>query len=332
MKMASSSYTSHIKASHLKSLIEADGDCQSKLSQISQLVGVPPPVADTEASTASASESDPQLNEAEIAERQKLERRDESYRKILDGLSGKSEKLARGLLQRIETAENLSFDYGTLEISINGIKKTNSSIRSLVHRMITVSSPQLPICLAEFINGLIDNRVPLNYFQNSDCLQLRLSLLSLKKNQQLNDISGNTVSNIEGSEGTPATPATPDTPATPATPTVGEQEVTGVSNEANAGASSVESRSSLKRGREEDQEEENLENNSKKVRFDDSVANFDGKINRKKRAREVDEEDVTEKKQEKKRKKSAPKKVRTPGTRKSSRLQLKDDLATDWVS
>ena len=43
-----SAYTSHIKASHLKSLIQSEGNCQEKLSKISELVGLPGPVDDKE--------------------------------------------------------------------------------------------------------------------------------------------------------------------------------------------------------------------------------------------------------------------------------------------
>ena len=242
-----SAYTSHIKASHLKSLIQSEGNCQEKLSKISELVGLPGPVDDKESTI--NNETGSQVNEVEEAERQKLERREECYKKILEGLSGKNEKLARGLLQRIETCQNFSFDYRISEISINGIRKSNSSIRSLVHRIITVASPQLPICLTEFINGLIDNSVPISYYQNADCLQIRLSLINIKKNGQLsNDNAVENVNNIEegGNQINTAPP-----------PASGEEGVATVrNNEASETPPPVELKSIRKRSREEDADDQ----------------------------------------------------------------------------
>ena len=318
-----SAYTSHIKASHLKSLIQSEGNCQEKLSKISELVGLPGPVDDKESTI--NNETGSQVNEVEEAERQKLERREESYKKILEGLSGKNEKLARGLLQRIETCQNLSFDYGTLEISINGIRKSNSSIKSLVHRMITVASPQLPICLTEFINGLIDNLVPISYYQNADCLQIRSSLINIKKNGQLsNDNAVENVNNIEegGNQINTAPP-----------PVSGEEEVATLrSNEGVETQPPVELKSIRKRSRVEDADDQELERNSKRVKFEENDAKFDGKVNKKKRGREVDEEEENKEKPENKKKKTAAKKVKVQGTRTSKRLQLKKEIASDWVS
>lgn len=319
-----SAYTSHIKASHLKSLIQSEGNCQEKLSKISELVGLPGPVDDTESTI--NNEIGSQVNEAQEAERLKLERREESYKKILEGLSGKYEKLARGLLQRIESCKNLSFDYATFEISINGIKKSNSSIRSLVHRMVTVSSPELPICLTEFINGLIDNSVPISYFQNADCLQIRLSLINIKKNGQLSNdnVTENVNNTDEGGNEISAPP--------PVVSGAGEVATVG-KNEVAETAQSPELKSIRKRSRVEDAEDDELERNSKRVRFEKNDATYDGNINKKKRGREVDEEEEnTEKKPEKKKKKTVAKKERAIGTRRSSRLQLKDEIASDWVS
>ena len=318
-----SAYTSHIKASHLKSLIQSEGNCQEKLSKISELVGLPGPVDDKESTI--NNETGSQVNEVEEAERQKLERREECYKKILEGLSGKNEKLARGLLQRIETCQNLSFDYGTLEISINGIRKSNSSIRSLVHRMITVASPQLPICLTEFINGLIDNSVPISYYQNADCLQIRLSLINIKKNGQLsNDNAVENVNNIEegGNQINTAPP-----------PVSGEEGVATVrNNEASETSPPVELKSIRKRSRVEDADDQELERDRKRVKFEENDAKFDGKVNKKKRAREIDEEEEKNEKPENKKKKTAAKKVKATGTRRSKRLQLKEEIASDWVS
>ena len=318
-----SAYTSHIKASHLKSLIQSEGNCQEKLSKISELVGLPGPVDDKESTI--NNETGSQVNEVEEAERQKLERREECYKKILEGLSGKNEKLARGLLQRIETCQNLSFDYGTLEISINGIRKSNSSIRSLVHRMVTVASPQLPICLTEFINGLIDNSVPISYYQNADCLQIRLSLINIKKNGQLsNDNAVENVNNIEegGNQINTAPP-----------PVSGEEGVATVrNNEASETPPPVELKSIRKRSRVEDADDQELERDRKRVKFEESDAKFDGKVNKKKRGREIDEEEEKNEKPENKKKKTAAKKVKATGTRRSKRLQLKEEIASDWVS
>ena len=314
-----SSYTSHIKASHLKSLIQGEGNCEQKLEKISDLVGLP-----FSSNTENTDNTEIKSVVADDVERERLEKREECFKRILEGLTGKSEKLARGLLQRIESAENISFDYTTLEISINGVKKSNSSIRSLVHRMITSSSPQLPICLAEFINGLIENRTPLNYYVNSDCLNLRLSLISLKRSKQLSD-------NPEGNGGD----SVGNESEVPPAETV-QNEVSNVSNP-DASLAPTESKPILKRRREEEEEGEEEEGSSgsrKKAKVSEETApNFDGKVNRK-RAREVEEEEEVEEKSSKKAKKGAEKKVKfqREGTRKSKRVQLKSDIAKDWVS
>ena len=68
------------------------------------------------------------------------------------------------------------------------------------------------------------------------------------------------------------------------------------------------------------------------MKFEENDAKFDGKVNKKKRAREIDEEEEKNEKPENKKKKTAAKKVKATGTRRSKRLQLKEEIASDWVS
>ena len=349
-------YTSHVKASHLKSLIQENTDCESKLRSIEKLLGIPPTTSETTdqggvSRPVSAEQDGDGQTENVVRDEQQLEldRRERSQNRIFADLTGKDLRLAKSLLQRIETATGISYDYESLEIIINNERLLHSSIKSLIEKLVNVSSPQLPIGFTRFINALIDSKVPVQYIQNSDALNVRLGLLAIKKGKQEGVVTPST-----GTEGQIGLAETIGGGEGQETPEVVGSETGGDSFVSRRRALEIEA--SKKRSREIDSDDEGVLRPSKTVKINKPVETELGTSGEtgeeasvgRKRSRETDSEDEGELKPSKtlkitqpetKSKKGATKaktkakktlKEATPGVRKSKRLALKEDLEKDW--
>ena len=174
-------YTTHIKASHLKDLVQReDLHCDQILNNIKQILGLPPSTVNTNV------DQQNEGNGGEVAEEgeqqlQVADSRTKSYTYILEGLTGNRLKLARGFLDRIEQSQDLAWDYDTYELIIFGKKVLHSDIRILVLKCITVESASLPVGFTKLIFAALKAKIPINYFQNSDALNVRKALLYLRK-------------------------------------------------------------------------------------------------------------------------------------------------------
>ena len=354
-------YTSHVKASHLKSLIQQNTDCESKLRSIEKLLGIPPTTSETTdqggvSRPVSAEQDGGGQTENVVRDEQQLEldRRERSQNRIFADLTGKDLRLAKSLLQRIETATGISYDYESLEIIINNERLLHSSIKSLIEKIVNVSSPQLPIGFTRFINALIDSKVPVQYIQNSDALNVRLGLLSIKKAKQEGVLTPSIVSE-ERNEGQVGVAETIRGGGGQDETTVGVGSETGGETFVSR-KRALEIEASKKRSREIDSDDEGELRPSKTVKINKPVETELGTsgetgeevLVRQKRSRETDSEDEGELKPSKtlkitqpetKSKKGATKaktkakktpKEATPGVRKSKRLALKEDLEKDW--
>ena len=325
-------YQSHIKSSYLKSLVQADTSCQQKINDIEKLLGLP--LSD------SVDSQETIKNEVDVIgdntnEDVILDKRLKAHERILEGLSGKSEKIAKALLQRIESVDNnLSYDYNNLEISINSEVKRYSSIRSLIHRTVQAASPNLPLHFTEFINALLMSKTPVSLLINSDALNIRQALLQIYKAKKV-ALEGNIEVNASDEN------ADVQTGGNEVTDREGEENVDDIrrdegqtkEEEIEGGTKSNEDNTheTKKRKRDEENEDENEVRESKRkktVTFDDNDdVSAPNKRKRKREEKGDDEIKVNKKKKSEKK----PKTV-TVGERRSNRLQLKENLKKDWLS
>ena len=325
-------YQSHIKASYLKSLVQADTPCEEKIQNIERLLGLP--VSDSvevgvTGDENSKSEADVINNNAN--QEAVLDKRSKAHEKILEGLSGKSEKLARGLLQRIESMDNLNYDYNNLEISINSEVKRYSSIRSLIHRTVQVASPNLPLHFTEFINALLMNKTAIHFLINSDALNIRQGLIQIHEGKRI-ALEGDTeVKAYEESAGA-------ETNGNDVNGEVVEKEnessdgVINVGEIEGGGKESEESSTGIRKRKrdEEDEDEDEVRDGKRKksVTFDESTNVAASGKGKRKREEKEDEESKVGKKKKTETKAKPP----SEGERRSKRIELKSKLKKDWLS
>ena len=114
-----SKFSSHIKQESLRNIVLQESDCDTKLNQIRDLVGLPP-------MTSEEKESEQQ----EISE-PVVDLKAESIKKILDGLEGKDLNLAKNLLVELEKA-GLDWDTQSLELKVDGQTVAHSNLSLLI--------------------------------------------------------------------------------------------------------------------------------------------------------------------------------------------------------
>lgn len=184
-------YSKHIKQIHLKQLVEQNKDCDSILTDIRQLVGLPPKTPDNDNNEETTPKEVADL-EAPPPEEQILKEKDsktESIERILEGLSGKEEKLARQLLNEIEKSPLVSWDPLSLELIRNGKPVSNTSMSLFVSKIVKRMSNAIPYGFLYFIDSLISAKVPISYFKDSDSLNFREALLKIEKSTATNNVS-----------------------------------------------------------------------------------------------------------------------------------------------
>ena len=315
-------YQSHIKSSYLKSLVQADTSCQQKINNIEKLLGLP--LSD------SVDSQETTKNEVDVIgentnEDVILDKRLKAHERILEGLSGKSEKIAKALLQRIESVDNnLSYDYNNLEISINSEVKRYSSIRSLIHRTVQAASPNLPLHFTEFINALLMSKTPVSLLINSDALNIRQALLQIYKAKKV-ALEGNIEVNASDEN------ADVQTGGNEVTAREGEENVDDIRRDEGQTKEEEIEGETKKRKRDEENEDENEVRESKRkktVTFDDND-DVSAPNKRKRKREEKEDDEIKVNKKKKSEKKPKPVKV---GERRSNRLQLKENLKKDWLS
>ena len=166
-----SKFSSHIKQESLRNIVLQESDCDTKLNQIRDLVGLPP-------MTSEEKESEQQ----EISE-PVVDLKAESIKKILDGLEGKDLNLAKNLLVELEKA-GLDWDTQSLELKVDGQTVAHSNLGLLIKKLVRASSPTLPIALVYFIDKIIKYKIPLSYIRDSDSQNIREALLKISERGQ----------------------------------------------------------------------------------------------------------------------------------------------------
>ena len=173
-----SKFSSHIKQESLRNIVLQESDCDTKLNQIRDLVGLPPISEEEKESEAQAVEEN--VNTV-------VDLKAESINRILEGLDGKELNLARNLLVDLEKA-GLDWDPQSLELKVNGNPIEHSNLSLLVKKLVRASSPTLPIALVSFIDQIIKFKIPLTYIRDSDSQNIREALLKIKSNSTDNKV------------------------------------------------------------------------------------------------------------------------------------------------
>ena len=322
-------YNSHIKSGHLKTLIQQKIPCEDKLSQIAQLLGLPSDFGSNQDGVGppnlgggEANSIDESVSSAQVEQQAQVERRNRSFERILANLTVKNKRIALSLLRRIESSEGVGWDYDTGEIIVGNERLPHSSIKKLVEKVVIAASPQLPIGLVRFVNGLIDSKIPLQYMLNSDVLNIREGLLAIKRGrqeqQQSQQADQSTVEQIsEEAGGEEGSIADPISESEPNDLDVGEGS--GLSNQiivdepAQLGSElneATRASSGEKRAREVDSEDDNQESGRlKTAKLEHSKGKSKAGAKGKKKSATT----------------SAP-------VRRSSRLALRSDLTENWSS
>ena len=179
------SYSSHIKQSALKNVVTQDIPCLEKLAKINELLGLPPPTEtiennedETERIENGAAEESPVVP---ISEANTDDSREKSIENIIQDLTGKSLKLAKQFIIEIEKNPTISWDYDTLEVIIDETPVLHSNIRLLIQKFVIETSAVLPLGLVEFVNKLLQIKLPLKLFKSADVLNIREALLKIRK-------------------------------------------------------------------------------------------------------------------------------------------------------
>ena len=334
-------FSSHLKADHLKTLVQRDLPCETILNDIQKLLGVPQTEFEslagkgaTEPGTEHAApvEQNEQLQAAEEGKRdEELDRREQSYADILSEFSGLELRLAKGLLQRLENAKNASWDYETGNLIVRGHTYLHSSIKLLLQKCTQLASPTLPVALIPFLMILIDIKVPLAFIKDNDCLNIREGLLKIKKRKIVENQPAATLEE-NGNVAPVVEPSSVESEAV-----IKSEPVDDLTPEEELAPDSSETGTNKKRRREVEEDEGEIES-AKKRRLE--VEQEEEEIDSgKKRRREVeeDEEEIDYNKPKKRVRFAADSEAEKTGVagptvslRRSPRLKLKAHLQKDW--
>ena len=191
-----SKYSAHIKQESLRNIVLQEADCDTKLNQIRNLIGLPPSIEEPEKQV----EKEPE-QEAEKS----LDLKSDSVKSILDGLEGKELATGRSLVNYMRQVD-INWDPSTLELIVSGKSIPHSNLSLLVKKVVHQSSPVIPVGLVTYLNELLLKKVPITYIRDSDSLNIREALLTILKRQESigvpnkpqEETSG---SNLEVSEG-----------------------------------------------------------------------------------------------------------------------------------
>lgn len=340
-------FSSHLKADHLKTLVQRDLPCETILNDIQKLLGVPQTefeslaeksaTEDPGTEQATSVEQNAQLQAAEEEKRdEELDRREQSYADVLSEFSGLELRLAKGLLQRLENAKNASWDYETGNLIVRGHRYLHSSITLLLKKCTQLASPTLPVALIPFLMTLIDIKVPLAFIKDNDCLNIREGLLKIKKRKIVESQPAVIVE--EDANVAPVV----EQPLNVQSEAVNEIEpVDDLSHEEELAPDSSNTAASKKRGREleEDEEEENESAKKRRVEVEEGEEGKEQIYSGKKRKREFegDEEEIDYNKPKKSVRFAADSEAGETSAvgpsvplRRSQRLKLKPHLQKDW--
>jgi len=188
--------SAHIKQESLRNIVLQDGDCESKLSKIRDLIGLPPISDSLNQSEKFEDSEEPEKDLGSVTEVEN-DLKSDSIKRILDGLEGRELNIARNLINELQIAQ-ISWHANTLELIVNEKAISHSNLGLLVRKVVHQSSPSLPLGLVTFINELVLKKVPINYIRDSDSLNIREAILMLSAKPDSDDQNGKSIEESKG--------------------------------------------------------------------------------------------------------------------------------------
>ena len=171
--------TPYIKAPQLQRILEADQPCENKLENIRSLLESSGQNGSLR-STPSNGEISSNNAENQLASSVEDKGNANNFEKILKEIPSQKDKaLALQLLQEIEKLPHLSWNPNNLEIIINNVAEPFTNIVLLIKKIVTENLSSLPIGLTLFIESLLQNKIPYQFYKGQDAIQIRDNLLKI---------------------------------------------------------------------------------------------------------------------------------------------------------
>ena len=171
--------TPYIKAPQLQRILEADQPCENKLENIRSLLESSGQNGSLK-STPSNGEISSNNAENQLASSVEDKGNANNFEKILKEIPSQKDKaLALQLLQEIEKLPHLSWNPNNLEIIINNVAEPFTNIALLIKKIVTENLSSLPIGLTLFIESLLQNKIPYQFYKGQDAIQIRDNLLKI---------------------------------------------------------------------------------------------------------------------------------------------------------
>ena len=171
--------TPYIKAPQLQRILEADQPCENKLENIRSLLESSGQNGSLK-STPSNGEISSNNVENQLASSVEDKGNANNFEKIIKEIPSQKDKaLALQLLQEIEKLPHLSWNPNNLEIIINNVAEPFTNIALLIKKIVTENLSSLPIGLTLFIESLLQNKIPYQFYKGQDAIQIRDNLLKI---------------------------------------------------------------------------------------------------------------------------------------------------------
>ena len=171
--------TPYIKAPQLQRILEADQPCENKLENIRSLLESSGQNGSLK-STPSNGEISSNNVENQLASSVEDKGNANNFEKILKEIPSQKDKaLALQLLQEIEKLPHLSWNPNNLEIIINNVAEPFTNIALLIKKIVTENLSSLPIGLTLFIESLLRNKIPYQFYKGQDAIQIRDNLIKI---------------------------------------------------------------------------------------------------------------------------------------------------------
>lgn len=171
--------TPYIKAPQLQRILEADQPCENKLENIRSLLESSGQNGSLK-STPSNGEISSNNVENQLASSVEDKGNANNFEKILKEIPSQKDKaLALQLLQEIEKLPHLSWNPNNLEIIINNVAEPFTNIALLIKKIVTENLSSLPIGLTLFIESLLKNKIPYQFYKGQDAIQIRDNLIKI---------------------------------------------------------------------------------------------------------------------------------------------------------
>lgn len=155
-------YTAYVKTPKVIEILETEKSCEEKLSELRSLIGLDQNIGKSKESGTISDQTD-------------------THDEIIQDLSENEKKLAKEVLQLIETSKFISYDKQNFQLIINDRHLKFTNIKLLLKRLLEVSDPTQPLGFVSWISALLQIKLPYHFFRSGDSIEVRDQLLALQQ-------------------------------------------------------------------------------------------------------------------------------------------------------